>query len=185
MRKVLYYEKDTIINWFKLIDYWYIQTKDNVKVICPICWKDFIWNLNHIKRNNIKSCWCKKWRKISGFLHKKRLTSIFYSMKKRCNNPNNNWYKNYWWRWIKCEWNKFEDFKNDMYESYILQLNKFWEKDTTLDRIDVNWNYCKSNCRWNTILEQNNNKTNSVYATYNWETHTKAEWLRILWFNLP
>ena len=37
----------------------------------------------------------------------------------RCRNANVKAYKNYWWRWIKCLWNTFEEFKADMYESYL------------------------------------------------------------------
>ena len=49
-------------------------------------------------------------------------------------------------------------FKDDMYESYLVHLDKYWEKDTTIDRINPFWDYCKENCRWATIKEQANNK---------------------------
>jgi len=50
----------------------------------------------------------------------------------------------------------------------------------SLDRIDVNGNYARDNCRWATKLEQAQNKRNNVYLTYNGETKVKAEWLRSL-----
>lgn len=79
-------------------------------------------------------------------------------MNDRCKYKSNASYKNYGWRWIVCEWKTFEEFKDDMYESYLEHVKKFWEKQTTIDRIDANWNYCKDNCRWATYSEQNRNK---------------------------
>jgi hypothetical protein len=90
-----------------------------------------------------------------------RLYNIWSSMKKRCNNPNNENYQNYGGRGIKCLYDDFTDFYKDMYESYIEHCEKFGEKDTTIDRIDVNGNYEKGNIRWATIEEQSTNKRNN------------------------
>lgn len=46
-----------------------------------------------------------------------------------------------------------------MYSTYIEHVSLWWEKNTTIDRIDNKWNYCKNNCRRATILEQAHNKT--------------------------
>ena len=64
----------------------------------------------------------------------------------------------YFDKWIKCLWLKFEDFENDMYDSYLIHVSKYWEKDTTIDRINPDWNYCKDNCRWATCKEQTDNR---------------------------
>lgn len=79
-------------------------------------------------------------------------------IKKRCNNKTHPYYNIYWWRWIKVEWNSFKEFMNDMYKSYVEHVNKYWEKNTTIDRIDVDWNYNKDNCRRTTWSEQNKNR---------------------------
>lgn len=58
-----------------------------------------------------------------------------------------------------------------MWESYIKHVKQYWEKDTTIDRIDVNWNYCKENCRRATPKEQMNNMRENVPMGYNWKKY--------------
>lgn len=130
------------------------------KVKCIKCWKI----KDILLHSLIKSkTWCKCsnswWNKPKKIYTKidlqiKKLKTILSAIEQRCNNKNHKAYKNYWWRWIKCEWKNFEEFKNDMYDSY-----KEW---LTIDRIDVNWNYCKNNCRWVSYTENNRNKRNNI-----------------------
>lgn len=82
----------------------------------------------------------------------------YSSLLNRCNNKNAQAYKDYWARWIKCLWKTFEEFRDDMYESYLKHCAEFWERQTTIDRIDNNWDYCKDNCKRSTYLEQNRNR---------------------------
>lgn len=92
----------------------------------------------------------------------KRFATIYYHMRNRCNNINDTRYHDYWWRWIKCLWSSFQDFYEDMYEWYLSHCAEYWEKNTTIDRIDNNWNYCKDNCRRATRSEQDFNKRQSL-----------------------
>lgn len=57
-----------------------------------------------------------------------------------------------------------------MHESYEEHCKVYWEHDTTIDRLDVNGNYCKENCRWATFKEQWNNTRFNRKITYKWET---------------
>lgn len=98
------------------------------------------------------------------------------SMLKRCNDPRQPGYQNYGGKGIKVceEWKSFEKFLADMGER---------PEGKTLDRIDGNGNYEKSNCRWFDMTEQANNRSNNHHLTYKCETHTVAQWAKIL--NIP
>lgn len=95
---------------------------------------------------------------------------IWANMKQRCLNNNNPDYKNYGGRGILvCEkWMNFEGFKEDMISSY--------KRGLSLDRIDVNGNYCKENCRWVTWRKQHINTRRNRYIEYLGVTKTLCEW---------
>jgi hypothetical protein len=96
-------------------------------------------------------------------MHNSSEYSSWESMKQRCLNPNNKHYKNYGARGITiCEkWLKFEGFFEDM-------GFKPFEK-ASIDRIEVNGNYCKENCKWSNRYTQDRNKRTNIYIEYNGE----------------
>lgn len=138
-----------------------------------------------------KNCWCLKQKRFSD-LAKQYSTKHwmewtipyrkFMSAKARCENPNNDSYYRYWWRWIKMLRKNFEEFWQDMWDSYNEHIKTHWIKNTTLDRIDVNWHYCKENCRWATRLQQYNNMTNNHKVVYKWKSYPSiSELCRQTW----
>lgn len=121
--------------------------------------------LNDLVSGNTKSCGCLRKEKAAIMPHPKkhgmtntRMYRIWKNIISRCNNENNKDYKYYGERGIKCEWIYFIDFKNDMYPSYQKHLSIHGEKDTTIERIDNDKGYMKSNCKWTTMLQQSKNK---------------------------
>ncbi len=96
----------------------------------------------------------------------------------RCNDEKNNRYERYGGRGIRCEWASFEDFRKDMYESYLKHVKIHGHKDTTIERVDSNGNYSKKNCRWATRLEQANNRSNNRFITHQGKTLTVSQWAR-------
>ena len=129
----------------------------------------------HLRNGGVKSCGCilkeSKWNKTHG-LSNSRIYEIWHGMKNRCDNGN----KNYGGRGITVcnEWkNSFDTF-------YEWALNNGYNETLTIDRIDVNGNYCPENCRWATITEQQNNKRTNVIIEYNGVSHTVSEWAKIL-----
>lgn len=101
-----------------------------------------------------KSCGCyrKKLMKDKMSQHNMSNTKIYKawrSMISRCTNPRIKRYKNYGGRGIKVcnRWLQFKNFYADMNNSYQSHIKKYGEHETTLDRKDVNKDYCKENCR--------------------------------------
>lgn len=129
-------------------------------------------SLDVIKRSYSCGCYKDKLLKDRVLTHWKTwkpLYNVYASIIQRCSNKNNKWYKNYGWRWIKCEWQNFEEFYKDMWESY-----KEW---LSIDRKDNDWNYCKSNCRWATRKMQNRNTRQN--RLYKWKCI--SQWCEELW----
>lgn len=102
-----------------------------------------------------------------------RIYRIWKCMKSRCNWIHQDDYKNYWWRWIKILRKDFQEFYDDMWDSYRDNL--------TIERKDVNWHYCKDNCCRITNQEQQNNRRDNILLTYKWITKTKQQRWDILW----
>ena len=115
---------------------------------------------------------------------KERLYGVYYSIKARCYNPNVDYYDRYGGRGIvMCdEWkDSYENFKQ---WALSTGYDENAEKGVyTIERIDVNGNYCPENCCWKTFKGQANNKRTNHVIEYRGEKHTLSEWAEILDIN--
>lgn len=96
---------------------------------------------------------------------------VWVGMRQRCANPADRSYPAYGGRGITvaAEWDQFERFYADMGEK---------PPGMSLGRIDNDQGYSKENCRWETPLQQGNNKRSSRVITHNGRSQTVAQWAR-------
>ena len=163
-----------------LWEYKYIETKSGRKLLMEKCICD-CWTIRFVQRNHLidwssKCCGCIWDQKIKEIWKTNTIHWMewsvpykkYMSAKARCLNKKSDSYSRYGWRWIKFERKNFAEFRKDMWKSYQEHVDQYWEKETTLERIDVNWNYCKENCKWATWDEQRNNMTTNHKVIYKW-----------------
>lgn len=153
---------------------WSFVSHRTIECKCD-CWNIITSQLPSILSGLTKSCWCLiKEVNWTHWMTNEKIYKVFASIKTRCDNKQFHSYKDYGWRWINCEWETFEDFYSDMWKNY-----KEW---LSIDRIDVNWNYCKENCKWSTDSGQQQNRRDSIILTHNWKTQHINKWAEELWF---
>ena len=111
-----------------------------------------------LKNGKVKSCGCGRYEKLRERNTKHgcsttRLYRIWRGMISRCNYPSASGYKNYGARGIKVcdEWFEFETFA-DWAEA------AGYAEELTIERVDVNGDYCPENCKWIPWSEQYKNK---------------------------
>lgn len=131
---------------------------------------------SELKNGHTKSCGClrkavtKERKTIHGLSHHK-IRQVWRNMIARCENPDIEGYKNYGGRGIKVceEWHNLKEFAEWAFESG-------YSENLTIERKDVDGDYCPENCCWETMKVQCNNKRNNHYIEAFGETKTLAQW---------
>lgn len=130
--------------------------------ICS-CGNKVIVNTGRLKYGSIKSCGCQKRdalirRNTKHSLSNTRLYEIWCGMKKRCYNKKSKSYSNYGGRGISV----CDSWKNDFLCFYEWAIKNGYNETLTIERIDVNGNYCPENCKWITLSEQTINLRKTI-----------------------
>lgn len=142
------------------------------KCICE-CGNSSIVDIQKLKSGHTKSCGCYRIKKVNEFNFKHGMCGnksyeIWKGIVGRCNDKNNSKYGG---RGIKvCErWKIFLNFYKDMGDV---------PNGMTIERINNNGNYEKSNCKWADKLEQANNRRDNHRIEFNGKTQTMQQWVR-------
>ena len=136
---------------------------------------------NHLVAGAIKSCGCLRHRRPANWSHGRHGSPewrTWINMRDRCYRKGNKAFRYYGKRGIRvCErWKQFANFFADMGEKP--------SPKHTLERIDVNGDYCPENCIWTDWKSQERNRTNNRLIEYNGETRCLSEWAELLGFEV-
>lgn len=114
---------------------------------------------------------CRKCAHTKHGLCHTRIYKIYKNIIQRCENPRRDHYKNYGGRGIKI----CEEWRNNPLSFYKWAVSNGYQDWLTIDRIDVNGDYCPENCRWVDRKTQANNKRTNKCIFYKSERYTIAE----------
>lgn len=151
-------EDGTIVNGFKIIRK--LGKSFGYKYLCvaPVCGHECEITKTGMRKSATGMCRECSWKLPNTKSHgqagrgnKSPSHNSWRGMKDRCDNPKHKHYSSYGGRGITYDpkWATFEGFFEDMGER---------PEGTSLDRIDIDGDYCKENCRWVDIYLQAQNK---------------------------
>ena len=140
-------------------DYITPQGKHYPKWLCRCdCGKMKEISQSSLESGGTKSCGCSRYEnKIKHRMTGTRIYNIWSGMKRRCNSKSNSRYNSYGGRGIKyCkEWEDFSEFSKWAFDNG-------YKDGLTLERKDVNGNYCPENCCWIPQSKQGKNRRPSL-----------------------
>lgn len=126
------------------------------------CGKEIVVRANSLRMGKTKSCGCLNREKPSNHITHHMSNTIIYSKYKgmlaRCYNKNSEGYKHYGGRGITV----CEEWLNNFQAFYDWAMANGYTDNLTIERKDVDGNYCPENCCWIPREHQAFNKTNTI-----------------------
>lgn len=131
-----------------------------------VCGKIIQVSTGRLNFGNVTSCGCMKRnrtieRNATHGLSNTRLYEIWIGMKKRCYDENSERYKDYGGRGITI----CSEWLNDFQAFYDWAVANGYRDDLTIERKDVNGNYCPENCEWIPMAKQMRNQRKTIRYT--------------------
>lgn len=157
----------------------------HIKWLCKCgCGNEKIIDGHSLRSGKTKSCGCYASQKTKerNYKHgycKERLYKIWWGIKMRTCNEKRREYKYYGGRGIiMCdEWlNNYLAFRK-------WAISNGYKDNLSIDRIDVDGNYCSDNCRWTDNETQANNMTTNHLLKFNGRTQNITQWSKELGIN--
>ena len=144
------------------------------KIRCD-CGEEVIMPATEFLKGKQKSCDCMRSKLIADTQQTHGMSqhpayAVWRSMLDRCRLPTHQAWENYGGRGIRvcAKWQ--DDFMN-----FWVDMGPAYRRGLSLDRIDVNGDYCPENCRWVDDKIQARNKRNNVTISSPWGVMTVAE----------
>lgn len=143
----------------------------NVRWLCRCdCGSEHVVYGQNLRNGSVKSCGCQAHPQTHGMTGS-RIYQTWASMHARCNSPSYWARKHYADKGITiCEdWKRFEAFRD-------WAMQNGYTDNLTLDRKDNSKGYEASNCRFISIADQQRNKSNHTFLSYNGKTQALYQW---------
>lgn len=145
------------------------------------CGRECLVSSHNLLSRHTESCGCLQRERTAishtthGHAHT-RIYNIWNTMISRCHRKNTKAYPEYGGRGITV----FGEWKNNFQSFYDWAMANGYRDDLSIDRIDVNGNYCPKNCRWATRKTQANNTRRNAKIEYKGISRTLEEWSEFL-----
>lgn len=147
--------------------------------ICDCGNEAVVWS-GSIRNGSTSSCGClhkERFKYVTHGLSRTPEYNIWRGMKARCLNPAEERFRDYGGRGIAIcsEWKDGADGLGG-FEVFLRDMGPRPSPKHSLDRVDVDGDYRKSNCRWATDKEQGRNTRNNRPLTCDGRTMLMIEW---------
>lgn len=144
------------------------------------CGKEKYIEIGSVAYGNTKSCGCLYDSRKNEFGLKsydyEKLYSVWKNMKERCYKADSDRYYTYGARGIGV----CDEWRENFHAFAKWAVDNGWRIGLSIERKDLNRDYCPENCTFITMKEQARNKTSNIRIVYDGQDKCVAEWCEIL-----